>query len=282
MERYVIHVTKICNMKCLYCYEQDKHSTYEWEEVKTLIDNICEHQKEFSVEFLGGEPMLAFDLIKKSVEYFSTKDVNVIDFIITTNGTILTEDMLDFMRSNPKIYYAVSLDGGYFANQLRLFNNKNSYDVAMSNIKKAIEAIGNNRVSTHIVSHPYNVGLISKSIDLFYHNGIRNIGVGIIEGTMEIGKEFYDEYLVQLKDVSDKVKSGFYKGLSIDELESTAHHKSNKHYMYDENGKLIGESYGRAENDITKQAIYNTRALASERSELITKLRKAVYDYHHQ
>ena len=35
METYVIHVTKECNMNCLYCYEKDKTSTYTWEEVKT-------------------------------------------------------------------------------------------------------------------------------------------------------------------------------------------------------------------------------------------------------
>jgi len=95
METYVVHVTKQCNCRCVYCYEKDKYSTYTWEEVKELIDNIVKYNRRFNIEFLGGEPLLAFDLIKKSVDYLeSMNDIEVEQYVITTNGTILTDEMI--------------------------------------------------------------------------------------------------------------------------------------------------------------------------------------------
>ena len=69
-ERYVIHVTKKCNMSCIYCYEKDKTSKYTKDEVVNTAITIaskCKSDK-FSIEFLGGEPMLAFDIVKAVYE----------------------------------------------------------------------------------------------------------------------------------------------------------------------------------------------------------------------
>lgn len=49
LERYVIHTTKICNMNCTYCYEQDKTSTYTWDEIKGVLDGIVANSVEKNV-----------------------------------------------------------------------------------------------------------------------------------------------------------------------------------------------------------------------------------------
>lgn len=282
MERYVIHVTKICNMKCSYCYETDKSSTYTWDEIKKLIDDICIYNDEFSVEFLGGEPMLAWDLIKKSIEYLESKNhIKVSEYIITTNGTIVNDELIEMMKIY-NITYAVSLDGGYFANQLRLTkDNKNSYDIAMSNISKLQDAGLIEKINIHMVAHPYNVGLIAKSIDLFYYNGIHSIGIGIIESTVGFGKEFHDEWIDQLKFISDKIHEGEYKGLYIDELNYLKPKTDKRNYVIDEFGKVIAESYGRSDDDITKKNIYNVNeSTPGILSDYIYNMRETVYKYH--
>ena len=50
--------------------------------------NNCNHQ----ISFIGGEPLLKFNLIKKIVEYIKTFN-NKVSFTIITNGSLLKEDI---------------------------------------------------------------------------------------------------------------------------------------------------------------------------------------------
>jgi sulfatase maturation enzyme AslB (radical SAM superfamily) len=186
MERYVIHVTKRCQCLCIYCYEQDKTSEYTWEEIKELIDNIIKYNKdkEFQIEYLGGEPLLAFDLIKQATAYLeSFKEIKVNNYAITTNGTILTDEITEWLKQNPKVSWLASLDGTKFMNQLRIFKDSkiNTYDIVIENCKKALKELGSNRIGIHMVTHPYNIAFLSKGIENLYNIGIRNIGVGTVE-----------------------------------------------------------------------------------------------------
>ena len=104
LETYVLHITKECNMQCIYCYEKDKTSTYTWDELKTLLNNIIKHNRNFNLEFLGGEPCLRTDLIKETVNYLeSIENLNVDNYIITTNGTIINDELIDLMKKYQKI-----------------------------------------------------------------------------------------------------------------------------------------------------------------------------------
>lgn len=286
MERYVIHVTKECNMNCLYCYEKDKTSRYTWEEVKTLIDKLVEHRTsdEFGIEFLGGEPMLAWDLIKQSYEYLeSIKEIVIHNYVITTNGTIMTEDIADYLSKNDKIRFAISMDGHMHSNQLRVFkgSNKNSYHKVMENIKflkdYGVES------SIHITSHPYNIGFLSDSIDHLYRNGIKNIDVGTIESTMKIDKEYCDRFIYELDIVSKKICDGTYLDLQIGVFNWLKPHEDVRSYIKDPTtGKVIAESYGRSGRDITQSNEYEVVRCEdkNEISEMIYHIRKTVYDNH--
>ena len=61
--------------------------------------------------FYGGEPLLNLMLIKQSVEYIKEKAFGKnIKFAITTNGTLLTHEIVDFLVEN-NFQLAISLDG---------------------------------------------------------------------------------------------------------------------------------------------------------------------------
>lgn len=288
MERYVIHVTKDCNCDCLYCYEDDKTSTYTWDEIKNLIDNIIQNRTSntFGIEFLGGEPLLEWEYIRKSYEYMeSIPEIDVTDYVITTNGTILTDEIADYISKNSKIGWAASMDGHIYANQLRVFkeSRKNTYDKVLKNLKTLREeynVIG----SIHIVSHLYNVAMLSDSIDHLYKEGIRNIVVGTIEKTMIIDNEYCERFISELDIVSKKIIDGDYPGLSVAELEGLKPKEDIRSYVRDENGKVIAESYGRSGNDITHKDIYNVQRCTDMTgiSEMIYNIRKEVYDNHQQ
>ncbi len=287
METYVIHVTKQCNCDCLYCYEKDKTSQYTWEEIKGFIDNIVKYRtsNEFAIEFLGGEPLLAWNYVRQSYEYLeSIPDINVPSYCITTNGTIMTEKIVNYLSKNKKISFAASMDGHLHANQLRVFkeSRKNTYETVMKNIAYlrgfGVEA------SIHIVSHPYNIAYLSDSIDHLYRNGIRYIDIGTVETTMQIDEAYCDRFIKELDIVSQRIADGTYKGLHVGVLEWLKPYSDVRTYIRDpETGKTIGESYGRSGNDVTDtNNIYNIQKCGekTKTSEMIYYIRKTVYDNH--
>lgn len=287
-ERYVIHVTKKCNCNCLYCYEKDKMSTYTWEEVKELIDGIVKYNKSFGVEFLGGEPAMAFHLIQQSYEYLeSMNDIFVSDYVITTNSTILTEEMLDFLKTNKKVYWSASLDGTKYMNQLRVFkepsNNgapQNTYDVVVDNLKKLLYNIDIDRIHVHMTTHPYNVAFIDRGVGHLYSLGIRHIGIGTVESTIKIGREYAEDFISQLDIVSKKIINGTYQNLKIDLFEWIKPKEDKRSYLFNSEGKLIGESYGRVENDIVSNSNYKTVLGTSPLQNMIYEIREYVHLRH--
>lgn len=291
LETYVIHITKLCNLDCRYCYEKDKTTVFKWEEIKATIDKIIKYNNRFKIEFLGGEPMLASDLIIKSYEYLeSFKDIVVEDYVITTNSTIISDEFLDFLESSPKISWAASIDGNEYANQLRVFKKVDYRDAQVNAYKKSIEVlmkvlnrIGNNRTSIHIVTHPYNIHLMAKSIRHFYELGIRLIGIGTIESTIPIGREYAQEFIRQINFVSKMIVNGELEGLDIDLFNYIKPRTDVKNYVYDENNKLIFESYSRADDDIIKnEKNLNIKSAngTSSLMELICDIREEAYYIH--
>jgi sulfatase maturation enzyme AslB (radical SAM superfamily) len=167
--------------------------------VKDLIDNITKYNKKFAIEYLGGEPLLAFDLVKKATEYLETlHDIEVYDYIITTNGTVLNDEIIKWLKVNPKVKWHASLDGNKFMNQLRVYKNTkiNTHDDVIKNCTILLNEIGSDRVGVHMVTHPYNIAQLSTGINHLYNKGIQNIGVGTIESTMTIDENYCIIYLL--------------------------------------------------------------------------------------
>lgn len=282
LETYVVHVTKECNCDCKYCYETDKTSKYSWEEIKELLDNIVKYNKEFSIEFLGGEPLLAFNYIKQTYEYLENMDdVNVHSYCITTNGTILNDEIINFLKENKKVAWAASMDGTLFMNCLRITKDGyNTYHKVIENYKKLKKEIDENQITFHMVTHPYNIGYLSQGIDHFYNLGIRHIGVGTIESTIIIGKEYCERFISELDIVSQKIINNEYKDLSIDLFNNYKPRTDKRHYIYGKDGKVIGESYGRKENDIVSSNDVNAKFVSSNLGTLIEDIREVVYKNH--
>lgn len=288
MERYVIHVTKACNMNCLYCYEKDKTSTYTWKEIQDLCDNIILNNREgqpYSVEFLGGEPMLAFDHVKRVVEYFNENDPEHIRYyIITSNGTIVTQELIEFLKEHPEIMFSASIDGIPEANEQRIMkkDNSNSYDLIMYGIKKLfLNDIPTQQIAVHMVTHAFNAMMILRSIQDFYAAGIRNVSVGTIENSLAVGPGYDENFRTQLHAVADKIFSGEMPDLHIDLFESfNPDTPKRRIYMKDDEGKMICESYGVMGNDVTSTNYYNSTYVTSDLSSYIFELRKDVCLYY--
>jgi radical SAM protein with 4Fe4S-binding SPASM domain len=112
----MLAITEACNLNCLYCYEHNKSPK---EMSRDLIFSIIENtlqNNDTAIEFVfhGGEPMLKFDLIRETAEYFWERfnPDNKYVFYSTTNGTLLNEDTKRWLSEHKEHFWCgLSFDG---------------------------------------------------------------------------------------------------------------------------------------------------------------------------
>jgi uncharacterized protein len=90
-----------------------------------------------NITFYGGEPLLNTDLIKHVVNFVKQVYYKKTNFFITTNGTLLTEKIIDFLYEN-EFNITVSLDGPKSEHdRLRVFwNASGSFDLIWENLQR--------------------------------------------------------------------------------------------------------------------------------------------------
>ena len=149
-----LHVAHTCNLNCSYCFaSQGKYhgdrALMSFEVGKRAFDFLIENsgtRRNLEVDFFGGEPALNFDVIKKLVEYARSiegKYNKNFRFTYTTNGMILTDEMIEFI--NREMHNVVlSLDGRKEVNdRFRVdYKGEGSYDTIVPNFKKIVESRG--------------------------------------------------------------------------------------------------------------------------------------------
>jgi radical SAM protein with 4Fe4S-binding SPASM domain len=104
--RFVFVLTNQCNLKCKDCYQERgyKNNSLRKEEWIRLSDNLPKFSR---ITVTGGEPLLAPGFKEILTSIAKNHQCNLI-----TNGTILTEEMIEFLLSFPKFkILAISLDG---------------------------------------------------------------------------------------------------------------------------------------------------------------------------
>ncbi len=153
MKALCLHMAHDCNLRCAYCfadkgaYGGDK-GLMSIEVAKASIDFLLANsgnKRNVEVDFFGGEPLLNFKVIKQCVVYAKEqqkKYSKTVHFTITTNGTIFSEEINEFLQEHMD-NIVLSLDGRQTVNDhLRIYpSGKGSYDKAVKNIQE----IANNR-----------------------------------------------------------------------------------------------------------------------------------------
>ena len=122
LNKLILQVTQNCNLRCSYCpYTENEGSNRHhnsqmmtWETAKKALDFFASHSTDSQrvhIGFYGGEPLLNKDVIIKSMEYArSIFEGKYLTFGITTNATLLSDDIIAFFDEN-EIYVTLSLDG---------------------------------------------------------------------------------------------------------------------------------------------------------------------------
>lgn len=108
-------VTDDCNFDCSYCRYKKEKQTIALSTVDKAVDFFFPYlaDERALVVFYGGEPLLAFDAIQHAVMLLHEKNKESrkpLQFTTTTNGSLLTDEMLDFFNRY-KFTLMLSFDG---------------------------------------------------------------------------------------------------------------------------------------------------------------------------
>jgi uncharacterized protein len=117
----VLNVNTGCNLSCSYCYKEDLDKPSEgkkmqFDTAKQSIEMLIAespNEARYNIVFFGGEPLSNFRLIKDVVAYSEQRFAELgkpVDFTMTTNATLLTEDIADWLNEH-RFGLSVSMDG---------------------------------------------------------------------------------------------------------------------------------------------------------------------------
>ncbi|MDR2009084.1 MAG: radical SAM protein [Bacteroidales bacterium] len=108
-----------CNFNCSYCYSAAGRSSKEvdFENIEVIIDYLFfsghPQKRPYKINFSGGgEPLLSFPLIKKTIDYIDEKAKETsyrYSYGLVTNGSLLNSDIIDYIKEK-KINLVVSFE----------------------------------------------------------------------------------------------------------------------------------------------------------------------------
>ena len=152
----VLILTRLCNKKeCSYCQVNKKYKINCLENKLTDLISFLNKIKIKKIRFLGGEPLLKYQLIKKLVASSPDKK-----FTINTNGLLLTEAKLAFLKKH-KIRIILSWDG----QDKDLKINRKYTDQQIKAIKKKLSSLKSYQKQTQI-----NLTVSPQTVDNLYTN----------------------------------------------------------------------------------------------------------------
>ncbi|MCP4286972.1 MAG: radical SAM protein [Gammaproteobacteria bacterium] len=175
--KVTLSLTHQCNLACHYCYSgKAVKKAMTFETARKVVDfafSTNGYEKKLDFCLFGGEPFLRFDLIQDITGYIRQKEIQgdkPAQISITTNGTLLTQAMIDFLLRE-RINLCFSIDGpAYVHDQNRVFSNgKGSATAVYKNLQKALEHL--DRIQVNAVYGPNTLEYLPESVKFLHELG---------------------------------------------------------------------------------------------------------------
>ena len=147
-----LFIAQQCTMDCIYCYggggEYGEPGIMEDETAIRAVDWMWNQRgkaKILSINFFGGEPLLRFDLLKKTVSHARALEKSGdtrFHFCVATNGTLITEEIIRYLKAN-RFGVNVGFDGPEDIHDRNrpLRNGGASYQTVVPRVRRLIEAM---------------------------------------------------------------------------------------------------------------------------------------------
>lgn len=116
---HILVVTLRCNTTCVYCHASRAnmdavHTDMTPEIAEKSVDFILQSTNpSVTIEFQGGEPLVAFDIVKHVIEYALKKNETIgkeLEFTMVSNMSLMDDEKLEYLISR-RVQLCTSLDG---------------------------------------------------------------------------------------------------------------------------------------------------------------------------
>ncbi len=155
INQVVFELTENCNFRCKYCIYNEQSDYFRnfsaknmnVETIKKALDYMLPLAKGLLIiGFYGGEPLVQFDLIEKTVNYVNMhkpKDLKI-SYALTTNLSLMTRERAEFFASLEDCSITCSIDGPKIIHDnFRVStNNEGTFDKTIEGLHNLVDAFG--------------------------------------------------------------------------------------------------------------------------------------------
>ncbi|MCD8376890.1 MAG: thioether cross-link-forming SCIFF peptide maturase [Oscillospiraceae bacterium] len=148
-----LHVSHDCNLRCRYCFASTgdfgtgRRVNMDPATARAAIDFVVARsgkRRNIEVDFFGGEPLLAMDTVKATVDYarsIEQKHDKRFRFTITTNGMLLNGENIDYINREMS-NCVLSLDGRPQVNDAMrpTAGGRGSYDTILPKFQRLVRS----------------------------------------------------------------------------------------------------------------------------------------------
>ena len=177
-------VTLRCNHSCAYCQvsrQAETRGAYDMSEetAAAAVDLLfCSPSPHLTVEFQGGEPLLAFHRIRDIVERIEQRNATEhrsLTYTITSTLQHLTDEVLAFFRKH-EVQVSTSLDGpDWLHNKNRPTPTANAHATTVAGIARARAALGHGSVAALTTLTQASLKHPEAIIDEYVRLGFRSV-----------------------------------------------------------------------------------------------------------
>jgi sulfatase maturation enzyme AslB (radical SAM superfamily) len=186
LEAIGLVLTADCNFRCRYCYQDRKAAgTMLWSVLRAGLDILLAARVDGqrAVSFLGGEPLLAYALIRRAIFYLARRQPSKLRLEpwLTTNGTLLDEHRLDFLLAHG-FRINLSFDGVPAAQRYRAAGSYEGLDRLLSWLRDRHPRYLRTRIRVAVVAHPPALECLADSIEYLLQKRVEEITIAAAMG----------------------------------------------------------------------------------------------------
>ncbi|TEB10405.1 radical SAM/SPASM domain-containing protein [Pelotomaculum propionicicum] len=177
-----LSLTGRCNFACRYCYAQaHPQDMMSLDTAMRAVNLAAGGGEPFVLQFSGGEPLLAFDLLREVVRYVRRRQIPAV-MQLQTNASLLDREMVLYLRE-ARVGVGISLDGRPGANDcLRRFPDGRGTSAQILRGAGHLAAQGMETGITCVVANE-NVNQLAGVVEMAYYLGnVRRIGFDLLRG----------------------------------------------------------------------------------------------------
>lgn len=180
---FMVNVSQRCNLTCPYCYVNEGLFDYPQKPIKRmpekifdgLVFKLLQQFTGFEIvtfHYYGGEPLLNFEAIKtitqQAVKAAEKQEINV-GFYITTNGTLINDQIADFFeRYRFNVYFSIDGDSESHDMYRRYSNGRGSFDDVMANYERIRKRPNIHIIGSSVIRPGYS---LSDALDFLQAHG---------------------------------------------------------------------------------------------------------------